>query len=463
MLVTVTDGAGAPPDRASGIARDALVALAIKIAGSLLWVAYSIVLARVLPQSDFGRLFYVVNVVLLAGPVCGVGFENSVLRHGSRYGSGEQGRFRALAFQSRAYGIGAAAVLAAAIFVAYLVGVQSPLTDDLSLLPYAALAAVFYTVMCVHRDLLRSAGRLIASQMGVNVTRALVPLILSLVLYAAGMLTLQTALAAYVAGLGVSLVLETCYFVGMRLPPADRSSNRQHLAVAARTWPGDIFNALLLRGDVLIVGALMPIDVVAVYIVAQRLAIFVDFPLDAIRTSAGPALSRAFAQDPRGRFRNAAGEISAIFGVGGIVGALGVAILGMPALALFGASYTQGYAMVLVLVLGRIAPVILGPASIVMNLTDQEATFSLVNGLSALLLCLLVAAGTTAGPLGPAFGVCISTWISAAVLAALVRRHHGFWIGLLNPDALAMLRPSAMLRTVASLRSMRGGQGGADA
>jgi O-antigen/teichoic acid export membrane protein len=125
----------------------------------------------------------------------------------------------------------------------------------------------------------------------------------------------------------------------------------------------------------------------------------------------------------------------------------------MPALFLFGATYTQGYGVLLVLVLGRLAPVVLGPASIVMNLTDQEATFSVINGLSAVLLCLLVAAGAMAGgPAGAALGVCLATWLSAAVLAVVVRRRHGFWIGLLNPDARVTLGPAVVLRTLSSLR-----------
>jgi O-antigen/teichoic acid export membrane protein len=284
-------------------------------------------------------------------------------------------------------------------------------------------------------------------------------LVLSLALYAEGWLTLSTALASYVVGLGVSLLFESYHFARMRMEPADRSSNRQHLAVAARTWPGDIFNALLLRGDVLIVGALLPIDVVAIYIVAQRLAIFVDFPLDAIRTSAGPALSRAFAQDPAGGFRRAAAEISGIYAGGGILGALGVAALGMPALMLFGAGYTDGYVILLVLVLGRLAPVILGPASIVMNLTDQEASFSIVNGLSAALLCALVAGGAMFGPVGAAVGVSVSTWMSAAVLAYLVHRRHGFPIGLVDSEARAVLAPANGLAALRSLRRPLKGEG----
>jgi O-antigen/teichoic acid export membrane protein len=406
----------------------------MKIAGSLLWVGYSVVLARTLPQSDFGRLFYIINVVLLAGPICGVGFENSVLRHGSRYG------------------IAGAVVLVVAIIGGYVAGIPSPLTDRGSVLPYAALAIAFYTVMCVHRDLLRSAGLLVASQMGVNITRAVVPLALSFVLYGLGRLSLETALGSYVAGLAVSLTFEFHRFARLGLPAADRSLNGLHLKVALRTWPGDIFNALLLRADVLIVGAILPIDIVAIYIVAQRLAIFVDFPLDAIRTSAGPALSRAFAQEPGGRFRHAAAEISGIYAGGGIVGALGVALIGMPALLLFGANYLQGYPVLLALVLARLAPVVLGPASIVMNLTDQEASFSLVNGLSVVFLCVAAAIGAETGAIGAAIGVCVSTWLSAAAMAVMIRRRHGLWIGLLSAEARAMLAPSAVLRTLLSFR-----------
>ncbi len=182
------------------ILRDAVIALGLKISGSVLWLAYSIVIARTLSQDDFGRLFYIINIVLLAGPVCGLGFENSVLRYGSRYWAAmQQGTFRALITQSRLYGLLGGAVLSLAIIVAFAAGFDNPLTHRATTVAGAVAAIGLYTVMCVHRDLLRSAGYLIRSQIGINITRAIVPLALSLALSALGWLSLDTALFSYVA------------------------------------------------------------------------------------------------------------------------------------------------------------------------------------------------------------------------------------------------------------------------
>ncbi len=193
----------------------------------------------------------------------------------------------------------------------------------------------------------------------------------------------------------------------------------------------------------LVLGALVNIEIAAVYIAAQRLALFVDFPLDAIRTSSGPALARAFADKQQSAYRAAVAEVSGVYAVGGLLGAAAVVTGGFPVLLLFGAHYTQGFGILLILVLGRLSSAILGPASIVMNLTDQEGAFSVVNGISVLMLLILVGAGAVAaGAVGAAVGAGISSWFSSIVLSVLIRRRHGMWIGLLNPEARAGLTPA---------------------
>lgn len=433
---------------------DMVAVTLMKVAGTALWLVYTVLLARLLTAGDYGLVMYAVTVLMIAGPLTCLGLNSAMLRHGSVYW--HQGRRAALAgllAEARRVLVLAAipgAVLVWATFeVALGVG---------SAVPWAVVAIVaaglpLYGAMDLHRETLRALDRVLAGFLGFNVLRALIPGLAAAVLAAAGWLTVETALAGFVGGLVVIAALDAgriATIVRGIAPVRDPADRADWYRIARPMVLAEALGYWIARGDVLLVGALLDLEAAAVYLTAQRLAVLVTFVVDAVRLTLEPMVARRFADGDRPGLQDLMARGSLASFASGVPIALAIAGGGWLLLGLYGPEFRSGWAVLAILTLGQMTTVLAGPVSAVLRMAGLERPLTGVLVAGSAGLAFAVPAGIAlAGVEGAAAGAALVTAGSNLAYMLIVRRRLGLVVG----PGSGMLAP-ALLRS--SLRELAG-------
>ena len=414
--------------------RDASIAFLLRVVGAILWLGYTIVLARLLSQEDFGLVLYVVNVLLIATPIATLGFETTTVRFGSQYWHAEdKTAFRSLVRRGRRFAAAGGLMCLLAIVVAAVMGLDSPITNDWTISTIVGIGILASALMTIHRDALRAAGKLVSALMGFSVTRAVLPMVGSVTLGSIGLLTPASALALYLGSLGLSLLFESWQIFRLNLgepSQPDQQAGREQIRMALGTWPGEIAGVLLARSPGLIVGLVLNLETVALFLAAQRVVALSQFLTDAIRIAAGPEIARAAALSGPD-LQKAVSKASALMFVVDSVGKLCLLAVGWFFLYLLGPNYLAAYPILLVFIAGNFSWTLLGPSALVMNMTGLQKQRSIATIVAALVVILSSWAGAVwMGVLGATIGYSLTTWALNAWLIWVLYDRKGIKCGL---------------------------------
>lgn len=437
-----------------------VVVTSMKVAGTALWLAYTVLLARLLPAGDYGAAMYAVTVLSIAGPLTCMGLNSAMLRFGSVYWhGGRAGALLALLAEGRR--TIAWASIAGAVAVAALLEAALGIGDGIGWPAVALLAAglPLYGAMELHRETLRALDRVAAAFLGFNLLRALLPGAAAAMLAAAGVLSVATALAGFVAGLAVIAAIDGSRIAAVtrrRAEAADPRDRREWHRLARPMVLAEALVHWIARGDVLLVGALLDLRTAAVYLTAQRLAVLVSFVVDAVRLTLEPMVARRHATGDRPGMQElmARGSLASV--ATGVPIAATLAGGGWLLLGLYGEAFTEGWAVLAILTLGQLTTVLAGPVAAVLRMAGLERPLTAVLAVSALGLAAAVPAGIAlAGAEGAAAGAMLVTAASNVAYLVIARRRLGLRIG----PGSGMLAP-ALLRSVMSelADTLRGGR-----
>ena len=258
--------------------RDAGLALVMRIVGTTLWLGYMILLARVLSKEDFGMVFFAINLILIATPIATLGFDTTMLRFGSQYWiSGQKNQYSLLLRQARTLAFAGGVICAAVLLVIYRMKITTPISESIIITCVVGGCIVASSIMSIHRDALRSAGKLVLALMGFTVIRTILPLLGSVILAFTGHLSAVAALGLLCASLGSSLVFE--FFQISKLKSREHENEpvhhfvvQPHLKVAFAVWPGDVAGAVLMRIAGLLISLKLGLEAAALYFAAERVA-----------------------------------------------------------------------------------------------------------------------------------------------------------------------------------------------
>ncbi|MEQ8814805.1 MAG: oligosaccharide flippase family protein [Thalassobaculum sp.] len=413
---------------------DMVVVTFMKVAGTALWLVYTVLLARLLTADDYGLVMYAVTVLTIAGPLTCFGLNSAMLRHGSVYW--HQGRPAALAGllgEARRTIVLTSlpgALLVWATFEAALgVGTAVPW----SVVAIVAVGLPLYGAMDLHRETLRAVDRVLAGFLGFNILRALIPGLAAVALALAGWLTVETALAAFVCGLAVIAALDArriAATVGHLAAVRDRFERTEWYRIARPMVLAEALGHWIARGDVVLVGALLDLRAAAIYLTAQRLAVLVTFVVDAVRLTLEPMVARRFADRDQPGLQDLMARGSLASFATGMPIALVIAGGGWLLLGLYGPDFQSGWAVLCILTLGQMTTVLAGPVSAVLRMTGLERPLTAVQFASAAGLSAAVPAGIALGGTeGAAAGAAIVTAASNLAYLAITRRRLGLRCG----------------------------------
>ncbi|MEW8625380.1 MAG: oligosaccharide flippase family protein [Candidatus Thiodiazotropha sp.] len=421
--------------------KTALYVLILKIIGTALWLVYSILLARILTQDDFGLFFYIINFVLLVIPITNFGYGNILLKDGSVcFKEKKWFEFKNIIFEARTVTVLGSFIIAVLLLVSWSYDLNNPIVKDLNVSLLSGVIIILFSLMTIHRDTLRASNKVIKGMLNTTITRAFIPLVVIIIISISYEVDLEIALLVFCVSLLLSVLIEAYWIKNITNKNSSKSyavsKNRKSLGM--QLWFADIANTVLSKADAFIIGLVLDLKSVALYIAAQRISILTLFIIDAVRIVIGPEISKAFEMKCSPDYRKVISRSAALFSLAGIIGGLGSIVLGYPILLLYGEVYTDSYLILIILTLSNMSFIIFGPTAVIMSMTDLQKQRALVTTISASLLIVFSYFGAVLfNVTGVAIAVVIAMWTNNGLLSYMIWKNQKVESGIFNREALS--------------------------
>lgn len=437
----VLSGAGGPlaGSLRAFILRGAAGNLLLKLTGTALALAGSILLARLLAAEGYGLYAYTLAWINLLCIPAELGMNKLVLRQVAVYHSGRDwGRLRGLLRWSNALALGLSATLALILASAAL---WRPEAVWARCLAVAAPLLPLLTLTALRQAALQGLHHVVLAQAPEFVMRpALLLGLLTLALLAAVPLAAPGALALNLLAAMLAFA-QGWWLLRRRLPP-ELAATAPHYQ--AREWLRSALPLAALAGlqalgarlDLLLLGLLRPPGEVGIYAVALRCAELLGFCLSAVNAVMAPTIARLYAEKRLPRLQQVVTKTSRLLCAICLPLGILLVLLSEPLLGLFGPEFRQGRVVLALLVAGQVVNTVLGSVGLLLTMTGHErdavkgmALSVLLNVLLCPLLILIL------GLQGAALANTLSLILWNLIYAVWVRRRLGIRPGPLGGGA----------------------------
>jgi O-antigen/teichoic acid export membrane protein len=415
----------------------ALIAFLVRVASAGILYLSQVILARWMGSYEYGIYVFVWTWVLVLGGLSNLGLPTLMMRLVPEYR--EQAAWpalRGLLLWGRLLPVAAATLVALAGLAAL------KLWGDLLSGPYMlpAMIALACVPIIALSDVQDGIGRgrtwLVEALVPPYVLRPLLVLLAMIAAHELGWeMSAVTAAGAAVAGTWAAAVVQAV-LIGRRLgAEIDKGPSARMLG----GWLGTslpllviTFSEILLQTtDVLAVSQFLGPGDVAVYFAAAKTMSLVLFIHYAVGSAMASRFSALNARGDREGLLNAIREAVNWTFWPSLAGAAIILLLGKPLLWLFGPQFTEGYPVMLVLVLGFLGRAAAGPSELLLNMLGQQratACVAVIVAVSTIVLNILFVPWF--GLLGAASATAASLVLGAALNTAVARLGLGLDIAI---------------------------------
>ncbi|RCS22478.1 lipopolysaccharide biosynthesis protein [Phyllobacterium salinisoli] len=405
----------------AGAQRSSLAAFSIRIVSAAIALIAQITLARWMGGFEYGIFVLVWITAVIVGDLSCLGFHTTIIRYVPEYI--ERNLFdetRGILWTGRVFGIVASTLIALAgalgVFLLrdhmenyYVV----PFYLGLVCIPMIALGNMLDGTA-------RSRSWVLTALTPTYIVRPLLSLLFMVAAVLVGFApTAVTALfaailATYVTTLGQFTVVRDSL---ARVIPTGARSLRlgEWFAVSLPIFLVEGFFFLLINVDVLMVGHFMDPDHVAVYFAATKILALAHFVYFAVKAGVAQRYSQFLHSGDHDRFARFVGDTVKWTFWPTLAISVILLLLGEPLLSLFGPSFTEGYPLLFVLIIGVIARASVGPTESLLNMSGNQ---NICAALYAVALCINVVLNILLIPRFGLFGAAIAT-ATAMVFEAL--------------------------------------------
>lgn len=424
--------------------RMSLIAFAIRIVSAAIAFGSQVLMARWMGGFEYGIFVLVWVVAVIGGNLACLGFHTSVIRLVPEYREKQMlAELRGILFVSRLF------VLLSSSFIAALAAACLWMLSD-RVEPYYVtpfLLGLFCLPMVALGDTLQGLARAHAWAVAALSPTYLIRPVLMLLFFAGALLlgyppTAVTAVFTAILGTYATTVLQLAS-LSQRMESAvpagpSRVCFREWLLLSLPIFLIESFFFLLTNADVLMVGAYLRPDDVAVYFATVKTLALVHFVYFSVKAGVGQRFAQISHSDPS-RLPAFARETVAWTFWPSLGMALCVLALGEVMLNLFGADFAAGYPLLLPLLAGVVLRAAIGPAESLLTMSGHQnacaAIFAMTLGVNLSLSALLIPRW---GLWGAATATALSIVFETASLAFAVWRRLGFVMFVAAPAA----RPS---------------------
>lgn len=412
--------------------RMALLAFVIRVFSAAIAFFSQIILARLMGEFEYGIFAFIWVLVVVFGNLSCLGFHTAVIRFLPHHQNRQEMEFvRGLNWTARLVAIVSASLLAAGglIFLRFF----SHIVPDYWVIP--VFLGLFTLPMIALGDVLdgtaRANGWIVTALSPTYIIRPL--MILGLMLAAIQLGQPHTAQTAMEAALAATYLTTLFQFVRITLR-LRRQLGRGHLSFNLSPWLRfslplflvDGIGFLLTNADVVVVGLYLPPDQVAIYYAAAKTITLVQFVYFSVKAAAAPRFSEIIAQNDSPTLAKFAGQAARWSFWPALFVGLSVLAVGKLLLGLFGAGFTSGYPLMIILFSGILAKALVGPGEILLNMAGRQTLcvilYTIILGGNILLNVILI---PHYGLYGAAAATAGAMMLEAALLHLAVRRTMG--------------------------------------
>ncbi len=428
----VADAIAAGKDEKALSQRTALLAFTIRIISAFIAYVSQVLIARWLGTYEYGIFVWVWVAAIICGGLACLGFPSAVVRFIPEYRvANDDASLRGVIFGSRLYSVMAATAIAI-IGVAITLLFQD-ITSNVYVIPLflGAICLPMLSLAEVQDGISRTFNWVdIALSPTYLVRPCLILLAMMLALWWGFEATATTALiasigATWFTSVGQMLIMNRRLKKEVPAGPKNLQP-KTWIMVALPIFLVDGFFTLLTNVDILVAGALLSPEKVAVYFAAVKTLALVHFVYFAVKAGAAHRYSQYFSSGDKNQYEDFIRDtVKWTFWPSLAMGLL-LLLTGKFLLSLFGAEFAEGYPLLFILVIGIIARSTIGPTESVLNMSGQQNVCAAIYGVTLLVNVLLnISLIPIYGLYGAAWSTTIAMIFEAAALYSITVRRLG--------------------------------------
>ncbi|MEZ2333203.1 lipopolysaccharide biosynthesis protein [Mesorhizobium sp. RCC_202] len=357
--------------------RMSLIAFSIRIISAFIAFVSQVLMARWMGSFEYGISVLVWVTMVIVGNLACLGFHTSVIRFIPEYRErGMLAELRGIVLASRLFVLVASTLIAG--FGALGVWLASDWIENYYVIPF--ILGVICLPMIALGDLLQGLARanswaLLALSPTYLVRPVLILAFMALMLAMHYVPDAKTAIfasiaATYVTTLGQLMAVTSR--MEKKIPAGPMTVHfPQWFLVSLPIFLVESFFFLLTNADVLMVGAYMDPNDVAVYFATVKTLALVHFVYFAVKAGVAQRYAQFTHGEPSRLAAFARETVSWTFWPS-LLMALVVLVLGEPMLVLFGPEFTAGYPLLFLLVLGVVARAAVGPCESLLTMSGNQ-------------------------------------------------------------------------------------------
>ena len=374
-------------DERGQASRMSLIAFSIRIFSAAIAFVSQVLLARWMGSFEYGIFVLVWVTMVIAGNLSCFGFHTSVIRFIPEFREKDQiSELRGILITSRVF------VLLASTLVAGLgmlgVWLASDLIESYYVVPFVLgfICLPMIALSDVLQGISRAHSWAFAALLPTYVTRPV--LILAFMALALALDYNPSAQTAIIAAIVATYATTIWQLVGVtervdaKIPKGQRTVKlREWFVISLPIFLVESFFFILTNADVLMVGAYMQPDDVAVYFATVKTLALVHFVYFAVKAGVAQRYAHFTHSDPE-KLAEFARETVAWTFWPSLAMALIVLLLGEPMLILFGPGFEAGYPLLFLLVVGVVARAAVGPCESLLTMSGHQNVCAMVYALT---------------------------------------------------------------------------------
>ncbi len=409
--------------------------MGLKVLSSVCLLGFNLLVVHHFQPSVAGEFFLCITLVLVASQVARFGMDNVLVRHVPLLAEqGERAQLAALCGSALALTLLASSVLAALLYFA-APALSTALFSNPDMAPMISLmglAVPFYSICLLNSYINQGMRRIFHYIVGLNLGQVtLASLLLIGAVKLAGLEASANLLAVcYVAGCALMMVyslLSTRASVPLHPTAASRSVAIRLVVESAPLFAVAMTQLIMVWSSQFLLGVWAGPEDVAVYTIAQRVAMLTSFVLVAVNGVVAPRFSLLYHEGRLGELEALSKKSVRLMLC--MATPLLLAMLAFPEwiLGIFGSAYTAGALVLSILALGQFVNVITGSVGYLLQMSGhyrEVRNNTLLAALLALVLNYLLIPNY--GPLGGAIAAAAALSLVNLLGVWHVRKHLGF-------------------------------------
>ncbi len=410
--------------------RTALTAFAIRVASAFIAYVSQILLARWMGGYEYGIFVVVwVGAVILGGIAC-LGFPSAVVRLIPEYQERkDDDGLRGLLFASRAWSVGATTLIAA-------IGIAGihffpDMLKSYYVVPFylAAICLPMLALSEVQDGIARAFNwPLIALSPTFLIRPVLILFFMAVAILIGFEVNAVTALGATIVATWLASIAQLVSLnrgLRRKVPAGKKTTHTATwLLIALPIFLVEGFYNLLTNVDIMMVGTFMRPEQTGVYFATVKTLALVHFVYFAVKAGAAHRFSQYKASGEQLRYASFIDDTIRWTFWPSVAMCIALLIAGKFLLMLFGSSFTEGYPLLFILVIGLVARAAIGPAESVLTMSGEQNICAIIYGVT---LFINIALNFTLIPRYGLTGAAVATTISLvfesfALYATTLRR-----------------------------------------